>query len=122
MGFTKTTVEIANAEKSELKADMELLVDSGASYSIIREDFLAKLKVRPLEQREFTLANGQKIRRKLGGVQMRIGERVGFSSVIFGEESDQQVLGVAALAELGLELDPTTKQLKPAELFLLHLN
>ena len=114
-------VEIVNPEKPELRATMELLVDSGASYSTVSQDFLEKLQVRPLEQREFTLANGQKISRNLGGVQMRIGTRVGYSSVIFGKETDQQVLGVAALEELGLELDPITKQLRPTEIFLLPL-
>jgi clan AA aspartic protease len=119
LGFTKAIVEIANAERPDLKGEMELLVDSGASYSIIRSDFLGKLQIRALEEREFTLANGQKISRKLGGVQIRIGARVGYSSIIFGEPRDQQVLGVTALEELGLELDPVTKQLRPAELFLL---
>ena len=122
MGFTKAMVEIANPEKPDLKADMELLVDSGASYSIVREDFLEKLRIRPLEQREFTLANGQRISRKLGGVQIRVGGRVGYSSIIFGEANDQQVLGVAALEELGLELDTVTKRLRPAELFLLSIS
>ena len=119
MGFTKTVVEVANAERPDLKADVELLVGSGASYSVVAEDFLRRLQVRPLEEREFTLANGERIRRKVGGVRVRVGERMGFCSVIFGEMHDQPVLGVTALEELGLELDPTTKQLRPAELFLL---
>jgi aspartyl protease family protein len=119
LGFTRTIVEVANAERPDLKGDVELLVDSGASYSIIGGDFLGKLQVQPLGEREFTLANGERIRRKVSGVRIRVGDRVGFCSVIFGEEHDQPVLGVTALEELGLELDPTTKQLRPAELFLL---
>lgn len=100
---------------------MVLLVDSGASYSVIKEDFLKKLEIQPLERREFTLANGQRIKRQVGGVRVRVADRLGFSSVIFGEEHDQEVLGVTALEELGLELDPVTKRLRPLELFLLRL-
>lgn len=102
-----------------MRAEIELVVDSGATYSILSGDLLRKLQVTPLEERSFTLADGRQIRRKLGGVRMRIGNRYGFSSVIFGEETDQQVLGVTALEELGLELDPVTRQLRPTELFLL---
>jgi clan AA aspartic protease len=119
LGFTKTTVEVANPQQSEMRAEIELVVDSGATYSILSGDLLRKLQVTPLEERSFTLADGRQIRRKLGGVRMRIGNRYGFSSVIFGEETDQQVLGVTALEELGLELDPVTRQLRPTELFLL---
>jgi len=117
LGFTRALVEIANAQRPALKAEVELLVDSGASYSIIGEDVLRKLEVRPLGERSFTLANGERIVRKIAGVQIRVGERTGLSPVIFGQVSDQPVLGVTALEELGLEVDPTTKVLKPAELF-----
>ena len=119
MGSTKANVEVANTENADLKAELELLVDSGATYTMINGTFLRKLQVRPLEEREFTLANGQMIKRKVGGVRIRIGDRQGFSSVIFGEENDQQILGVTALEELGLELDPVSRELRPTKLFLL---
>ena len=119
LGIARARVEVTNPERADLKGEIELLVHSGASYSIINKEFLRKLQVNPLEERMFTLANGQRIRRSLGGVRMRIGDRQGFSSVIFGEENDQQLLGVTALEELGLELDPVSRELRPAELFLL---
>ena len=119
MGPTLAKVEVSNAEHFDLRAELDLLVDTGATYTIIRGDFLKKLQVKPIEERAFTLADGQKIRRMMGGVRMRIGDRHGFSSVIFGEEHDQQLLGITALEELGLEVDPVSRQLKPAELFML---
>jgi clan AA aspartic protease len=119
MGSTLAKVEVSNAERLDLKVELNLLVDSGVTYTIVHGDLLRKLQVKPIEERVFTLADGRKVRRAMGGVRIRIGDRHGFSSVIFGEESDQELLGVTALEELGLELDPVSRQLRPAELFML---
>ena len=42
--------------------------------------------------------------------------------MFFGEENDTQVLGVTALEELGMQVDPTTGELKPMELLLLGMH
>ncbi|MBS7629139.1 hypothetical protein KEJ23_04095 [Candidatus Bathyarchaeota archaeon] len=46
-------------------------------------------------------------------------DTVAGTNVIFGEKEDTPLLGVTTLEELGLEVDPVTKQLKPAALLLL---
>jgi clan AA aspartic protease len=119
MGSTSAKVEVSNAEHQDLRAELNLLVESGATYTIIHGDTLRKLQVKPLEERTFTLADGCKVKRAMGGVRISLSDRHGFSSVIFGEENDQELLGVTALEELGLELDPVSRQLKPAQLFML---
>jgi len=43
----------------------------------------------------------------------------GVVPVIFGQESDQELLGVTALEHLGLQFDPIRRELRPAELFIL---
>lgn len=43
-----------------------------------------------------------------------------YITVVFGEENDTQVLGVTALEELGMQIDPITGELKPMELLLLE--
>jgi clan AA aspartic protease len=119
MGSTLAKVEVSNAERLDLRTELDLLVDSGATYTIVHADSLRKIQVKPVEERVFTLADGRKVKRTMGGVRIRIGDRHGFSSVIFGEDNDQELLGVTALEELGLELDPVSRQLRPAELFML---
>jgi len=119
MGSALAKVEVSNPEHFDLRMELNLLVDSGATYTIIHGDSLRKLQVNPIEERVFTLGDGRKVKRAMGGVRIRIGDRHGFSSVIFGEENDQQLLGVTALEELGLELDSARRQLRPAELFML---
>ena len=122
MILTRAKVEVSNAEHLDLRVELNLLVDSGATYTIIHRDSLRKLQVKPLEERVFTLADGRKVKRAMGGVRIRIDDRHGFSSVIFGEENDQELLGVTALEELGLELDPVSRQLRHAQLFMLSEN
>jgi len=41
------------------------------------------------------------------------------SNVIFGEEGDNEVLGVTTLEQLALQVDHVTKELKPLPLYLL---
>ena len=63
--------------------------------------------------------NKQKIERDVGVAIIELKDRVAGTNVVFGEENDTPVLGVTTLEELGLEIDPVTKQLKPSALLLL---
>ncbi|RJS71637.1 Retroviral aspartyl protease [Methanophagales archaeon] len=118
MGFTKVKVEICNPKMQEKWKEVELLADTGAMYSVVQSGTLKKLEIEPIGKRKFTLANGEKIEREIGGALYRIGEYEGYASVIFGLGSDKVLLGVTALEEMGLQVDPITKELKPAELLL----
>ena len=54
----------------------------------------------------------------MGRVKIEIDGKREFTIVVFGEEKDQEVLGVHALEGLGLEVDVTTGKLKEAETIL----
>jgi len=118
MGMTKVEVELTNPQRPERTSKLQLLVDSVATYSIVSAKVLEGLAIRPLERRKFVLANGQEIERDVGGALLKVAGRAGFASVKFGHPSDQEVLGVTALEELGLELDPVNKELRPMRLYL----
>lgn len=45
---------------------VNFLVDSGAIYSVVPATLLLEPGIQPLSEEEFTLANGEKIRRKKG--------------------------------------------------------
>lgn len=112
-------MEICNPKRPEKSKEVELLADTGAMYSVVREETLRGIGIEPIGKRWFTLANGEKIEREIGGALYRIGEHKGYAPVIFGLEGDRELLGVITLEGLGLQIDPVTKQLKPAELLLL---
>jgi len=118
MGFTYAKVRICNPADRGRGQDLELLVDSGAVYTVIHGDRLKELGIKPEGRRSFKMADGRIIERKFG---VAVAEYKGGSAgtvVIFGEVNDTEVLGVHALEGLGLELDPVTKELRPMTLLL----
>ena len=119
MGFTTVRVAIANPREPAKTLEVDLLVDTGAMYSIVPRKLLTALKIQPDGKRSFTLASGTKIQREVGGAIYKFDGVIGHASVVFGEAGDQALLGVTALEEMGLQVDPVTKRLKSAELYLL---
>lgn len=118
MGLTVLEIQIANPARPEDMERLELLVDSGAIYSVIPTPVLERLGIEPLTEQEFRLANGEKIVRKKGGAVFRFGDRVGVADVVFGEEGDSSLLGAFTLEALGLALDPIRRELKPIPMLL----
>ncbi len=119
MDFTSANVRICNPEKPASCYEAELLVDTGAMYSVVPIQILKKLGISPLGRRVFALANGEKIEREVGGALYKVGKHEGYASVVFGLNDDKPLLGVTALEEMGLQVDPVTRKLKPLELLLL---
>src|ERR1041385_2032063 len=118
MGLTQLTVEIANPAKPEATRALDFLVDSGTVYSVVPERVLRALKIKPIAEETFRLADGSRIVRKKGIAFFRYGERVGGSDVVFGMKGDATLLGALTLEALGLALDPLRRELKPLPMIL----
>jgi len=67
--------------------------------------------------RRFRLANNQVVEIEVGIVGVEIQGEKAHTIVVFGE--DVYLLGVTTLEELGLEVDPVKKELRPMELLLM---
>lgn len=97
---------------------MELLVDTGSTYTWIPKKILKKLGLKPKTVRRLKTIDGKLLNRSIGeAVISYMGEQA-TRMVVFAEEKDAKVLGVDALEGLGLEVDPITKQLKKTEALL----
>ena len=118
MGLTVLEIEVGNPATPEITEKVELLVDSGATYSVVPTPLLDKLGIKPLTEQEFRLADGTKIVRMRSIALFRYGNRVGGADVVFGEEGDHQVLGAFTLEALGLVLDPLKRELRPLPMLL----
>jgi len=112
-------VKVRNPEERAREEEVELLADTGAIYSIIPAKVLDRLKIERRTTRKMRLADGRVIERRLGIAEVEVKGEVAHSTIVFGEDTDASVLGVAALEELGLQVDPVTGELKPMELLLL---
>jgi len=111
MGITNLKVKIANPAKPNIFEDIYFMVDSGAVYSVVDQKILKKLGIKPISEKEFSLANGDVIKRKLGGAIYMYADEKGHAPVIFGEKGDSNLLGAVTLESLGLILDPIKRRL-----------
>ena len=120
MGFVKVRVKIGNPEKPSVFKEVELIADTGAIYTVVSKKVLEELGIRKRGKRKFKLTDGKIVEREVGIVEIEVKKTVAYTTVVFGEEDDTQVLGVTALEELGMQVDPVTGELKPMELLLLE--
>jgi clan AA aspartic protease len=118
MGITFLRVEVANPVDPDVTESLDLLVDSGAIHSVVPAVVLERLRIRPIAEQNYRLADGSLITRRRGGALFRYGGRVGVAGVIFGEEGDSALLGVTTLEELGLAFDPLRRELKEMPMIL----
>src|SRR6266550_1163836 len=118
MGLTHVRVTIANPAKPRRSTQLQLMVDSGALYSVVPATTLRRLGIEPHGTRTFILANGTEIKRRMGAATFRVGKNVGTSTVIFGQRDDAALLGIVALEDLGLMLDPLKRVLHPLPMVL----
>jgi len=118
MGLTYVDIEVAHPGTLAKWAKVRCLVDSGAVYSVIPSRVLEDLGIEPIDEQEYTLADGSLIIRKKGIAAFRMDQRIGGADVIFGEESDADLLGSLTLEALGLSLDPLKRELRPLPMML----
>ena len=118
MGLTVLAIEVGNPANPDVTESIDLLIDSGAVYSVIPTPVLERPGIRPLTEQEFRLADGSKIVRQKGGALFKYGDRIGVADVIFGEPADSALLGAFTLEALGLSLDPLQRTLRKLPMIL----
>ncbi len=118
MGRTVAQVKLCNPYDLTRCVEVELLVDTGSTYTWIKREKLEKLGVKPLDKRRFRTIDNRIIEREVGEVVVECLGKRATTIVVFAEEKDNEVLGLHALEGLGLEIDPVTGQLKESETIL----
>jgi predicted aspartyl protease len=118
MGIVHVNVAISNPADPDRGEHLELLVDTGATLSVVPRRVLERLAVSPIGRRDFRGFGGV-ISRETGIVSMTYDGATAGVTVVFGEEDDPPILGVTALESLGYQVDPVSGELKPSEMLLL---
>ena len=93
------------------------LVDTGSFWSWAPASILHKLGVKPMETVEGELANGTVVTKKVGQIEVEVQGKRRITQIIFGDEGTEPLLGALTLEELGFEVSPAGKQLKPIKIF-----
>ncbi len=117
MGVVYVTGKVSNEAGEEVEADF--LVDSGASYTLLRRDIWRRLGLEPRREVTFRLADGTEISRSVSECKIELPQGRAHTPVILGEEADDEnLLGVVTLEILGFVLDPLKREIRPARMIL----
>jgi len=100
------------------QADVEFLVDSGATYSVLPKDVWERLGLKPKRKTTFTLADGTTIKRSISEAYVVLPQGEAHTPVVLGENGDQALLGVVTLEILGLVFNPFDRTLQPMRMHL----
>lgn len=117
MGHTLATIKLHGADRSKSR-QVELLVDTGSTYTWVPRSLLTDLSIKPSTVRNFRTIDGRTLKREVGEALMEYADERATRMVVFAETGDANVLGVDALEGLGLEVDPVSKELRKTEALL----
>ncbi|MBM4038828.1 MAG: clan AA aspartic protease [Planctomycetes bacterium] len=112
MGMTQVTVTVRNPANLRKAWDGLFLVDTGAYDSMAPAKYLKKIGLTPMGERTYELADGRELKLKIAVAQLEfMGDIVG-TTIAFGPDDAEPILGVTALESVGIEVDPRTQRLK----------
>ena len=114
MGLTYVDATVTGP--TDKSRQIQLLVDSGASYSLLPEEVWQALEIKPLEKLDFILADGTRIERRASECKIRLNGKERHTPIILGEPGDEPLLGVITLENLGLILNPFQRTLQAMKL------
>ena len=98
--------------------EIEALVDTGATYTVLSEETLAKLGIVPEGERRFALADERVVEYSIGYARIRLEEGQTISLVVFGPPDTSPLIGATTLENLSLGVDPVNQKLVPVNALL----
>ncbi len=119
MEYTKVKSKIANPVQLNRFLDAALPVDTGAVYTLVNGNSLKDIGIESVDGVDFYSINNQKLTRRVGVSIIEVMGRKWLTNVIFGEEGDTEGVGVTTLEQLGLEIDPVSREIKPMPMYLI---
>jgi len=96
-------------------AEVEALVDTASTLVVVPPSLARTLGLIPVEEREFSLGNEQKIPLAVALAQVTVGGRTTGARVAISPAEGRPILGVTVLELLGLAVDPVHERLVPVD-------
>ena len=112
MGETYVTIEVGDT-RGERFETVEVLIDTGSTYTALPGDLLRRLGVPVAEIAQSELADGSMAPIEVGDTIIRLEGRQFPTPVIFGGDGEPSLLGVMALERARLAVDPVNGRLIP---------
>jgi predicted aspartyl protease len=113
MGTFSTKLKVWKEDRPEGAQELDLLVDTGASFSWISKARLERLGVRPVYQMPFRTIDGRVLERDMAVVYIATDGRSVPDLVVMAEEGESEVIGAHSIEGLGMAADPVQRKLVP---------
>lgn len=113
MTYVRTTVRGPNGSH-----EGEYLVDSGAMSTLLPIDVWRQIGLEPKREESFALADGTHVTRSVSECHITLPHGETHTPVTLGEPGDEALLGIVTLEELGLMVNPFTRQLQRMRMLL----
>jgi clan AA aspartic protease len=112
MGMTHVTVTVRNPAVPDRTWEGLFLVDTGAVDSLVPATALKGIGLAPKAKRTYELADGSEVKRDITTGELEFMGEIAGSTLIFGADDAEPILGVTALESVGIEVDPRTQRLR----------
>ena len=111
MGIVQVTVTIRNPAEPDRTWDGLFRLDAGSTDCVAPGNALRGIGLAPKGRRTYALADGRKQTVDITPAEVEfMGEIVG-ATVGFGPDDVEPILGLTALASVGIEIDPVSQRL-----------
>ncbi|MCP8308495.1 MAG: hypothetical protein H3Z53_07110 [archaeon] len=111
MGHVFVSAKVKGAEK--VKVLEKVMVDTGASYTVLPQDTVEEVKAWELPLTlDLELGDGRKVKAKTYAAVLNIEDREA-ATIFVSFEGAKPVIGVRSLEDLGLRVNPMTSKLEP---------
>jgi clan AA aspartic protease len=97
---------------------LKLLVDSGATYTLLPQQVWHDIELEPMDSVKCILADGTEVERRVSECLIALPQGRRHTPVMLGEKDDEALLGVVTLEILGLILNPFSRTLQPMRMML----
>src|SRR4030065_1394211 len=98
-------IEIGSPQ-GERYETVDAMVDTGATYTWVPRDVLARLGVQPEFRQQFVTADGRTIERDVAETRVRLDGQQRTTMVVFGDDGAMPLLGAYTLEGFGLAAGP----------------
>ena len=112
MGATHVTAQIFDLGRTGTPFEAEFLVDTGSLHCMAPASRLREAGVEPEGSKVYELASGEPVEHRYGFARTTFLGDETVAHVIFGPEHAEPILGVVALENTGVMVDPASQTLK----------
>ena len=115
MGHTFVNAYLEGRKREE---EVKMLVDTGATFTVIPKELAERLDIPKLRKKRVKLANEMETEAGLAHIKIKEGEA---PVTVLIMDCEEPLLGVETLETLGLKVNPEMEKLKPTRSFVLRV-